>query len=164
MSLEIVSSLGRAGNTSNREAKKIEWDLKYGKDNWQIIYKYKDKIMTREEALRDIYYKSYYLYLKNNSNILETLCKSANTIYNPHSFNTGGVDLQCPAVLDSLEKLNRKLEGTERIAIGTWGTKKGLEYPKISYTLSPYNVPIWFDTTISVEKFWQEYKFLAIKK
>ena len=157
-----IEKLGRAGNKQNREKAAALWNTKYEK--WEIVYIYNNKIMTRDEALDEYYNKSYYLYLKNNSGILDALCNAAKEIYNPHAVNTGGVDLQCPAVHKALEKLGRTLNGKQKIAIGTWGTKMGKKYPDISYKLSPFQVPIWSDSKISVEKFWQDYKFLIGKE
>lgn len=88
----------------------------------------------------------------------------ANELYNSHTEATGGVDLQIPAILKALEKLNLKLKGDKRVAIGTWGHKKGLKYIQISWTLSPFKVPLWCDNSLSVEAFWQNYKYLAIKE
>lgn len=163
MSYKVIEQLGRAGNKQNRDRKRAEWNLKYGEDNWEVMYKYNDKLMTRDEALEEYYNKSYYLFLKENPKKLEALCNVAGQLYNPHAVNTGGVDLQCPAVEKALEKLGKELKGKERIAIGTWGTKNGLKYPQISYDLSPYQVPIWCNKSISVENFWQDYKFLVVK-
>jgi hypothetical protein len=159
-----MEKLGRAGNKQNRDRKTAEWNLRYGEGNWSVMYVYDNKIMTREEALQEYYNKSYYLYLKSNKVLLDELCNSANEIYNPHAVNTGGVDLQCPAVKYALEKLGRKLIGKEKIAIGTWGVKYGKKYPDISYKLSPFKVPIWNNKGISVEQFWQEYKYLIGKE
>ena len=162
--MKIIEKLGRAGNYKNREQKRQIWDLKYGKGKWEVMYVYKDLIMTRDKALDEYYNKSYYLYLKNNPHILDELCRVAKEIYNPHAVNTGGVDLQCPAVEYSLQQLKRNLEGDKKIAIGTWGTKQGIKYPDISYKLSPFKVPLWDNECLSVEEFWQEYKYLIIKE
>lgn len=162
MSFRIVCPLDRAGNAKNREEKRLEWNAKYGEGKWEVVYKYKDKIMTRDEALDEYYHKSYYLYLKSKPNMLYELCNTANELYNPHAVNTGGVDLQCPAVLLALEKLGKKLVGKQKIAIGTWGVKNGMKYPKISWDLSPFKVPLWCDSFISIEKFWQEFKYLGV--
>lgn len=159
----IIKQVNRAGDKSNRLKNKMKWDLLYGENKWEIIYKYKDKIYTREEALDEFYNKSHYIYMKDNESLLNELCNVANDIYNPHSINTGSVDLQCPAVKLSLQKLNRKLTGNSKIAIGVWGEKYGMQYPKISHELSPYEVPLWCDKNISVEYFWQNFKYLAQK-
>lgn len=163
MTLKLVEKLGRAGNSKNRDAKLNEWNTKYGEGNWEVVYSYKDNIMTREEALREYYYKSYYLYMDKNKSLTNELCNTAKSIYNPHAENTGGVDLQCPAVMFALGKLGITLSGSQKIAIGTWGSNKGIKYPSISYKLSPFKVPLWCDDFISVEKFWQEFKYLAVK-
>lgn len=161
--MEIIEKLGRAGGPKNRQKKKEEWDRKYGEGNWEIVYFYNNKIYTREEALSEFYNKSYYIFLKNNPNITMRLCLLARELYNPHAEATGGVDLQVPAVLEALDRLGRELTGKERIAIGTWGSKYGKKYPPISHQLSPFKIPLWCDRRISVEKFWQEYKYLAVK-
>lgn len=161
--MRIVEKLGQAGGPKNRERKKKEWDEKYGEGNWEVVYFYKDKIYTRDEALKQFYNESYYIYFKTHPNTTMRLCLLAGELYNPHAENTGGVDLQVPAVLEALDRLGRKLTGKERIAIGTWGSKFGKKYPPISHELSPFKIPLWCEPSISVEEFWQDYKYLAVK-
>lgn len=163
MKYKIVEKLDRAGGFKNRERKHKEWDLKYGENNWEVVYKYKDKILSQEEALDEYYNKSYFVFMKSNPSLVQKLCNTTKQIYNPHALNTRSVDLQCPAVLIALKKLGYTLKGTERTAIGAWGTKKGYKYPNISYDFSPFKVPLWCDNNISIENFWQDYKYLAIK-
>lgn len=159
-----VEKLGRAGGPKNRERKQKEWDTKYGKGNWCVVYQYNGKVYTREEALEEFYNKSYYDFLKNNPQLANQLCQMAKELYNPHAEETGGVDLQCPAVYQALEKLGLSLKGKERVAIGVWGTKYGRKYPSISYKLSPFQVPLWCDHSINVEAFWQDYKYLGVQR
>lgn len=158
----VVEKLGRAGGPRNRERKQKEWNEKYGEGNWAVVYQYNGKVYTREEALENFYHKSYYDFLKKNPHLANQLCAMAKEIYNPHAEATGGVDLQCPAVHEALEKLGLSLHGDKRVAIGTWGTKYGRKYPSISYKLSPFQVPLWCDSSISVEEFWQDYKYLGV--
>lgn len=160
---KIVQKIGRAGGPRNRMQKQKEWNEKYGEGNWEVVYVYNNKIYTRKEALEKFYNKSYYEFLKNNPEIAEELCSMAKEIYNPHAEATGGVDLQCPAVHYALKKLGYSLKGKQRVAIGTWGTKYGMEYPSISYKLSPFRVPLWCDSSTSVEEFWQQNKYLGVK-
>lgn len=164
--MKIIERIGRAGGKKQREAKQKEWDKKYGIGNWEVVYFYDGKIYTREEALEEFYNKSYFEFLKKNPMVVEELCKRAGTLFNPHSRGTTGIDLQCPSVLAALEKLGKTLNGTEEIAIGTWQNKFGskVSYPQISYTLSPFKIPVWCNPKMNVEKFWQEYKFLAVKE
>lgn len=158
---EIIEKIGRAGGPKNREQKRLEWNKRFGKDKWTIVYYFENKIYTRDEALEYFYNESYYNYLKNNIDTAKKLCSMAYSIYNPHAEATGGVDLQCPAVEKALEKLGLKLNGKERIAIGVWGSRNGKYYPPISHELSPFKIPIWCNRQISVESFWQDYKYLA---
>jgi len=160
---KLVEKIGRAGSKIEREKRQKKWDIKYGKGKWEVVYFFNNRIYTRQEALREFYNKSYYLYLKEHPETVEKLCKTAKEIYNPHAKATGGVDLQCPAVLEALRKLGVSLCGNAKIAVGTYGTKRGQKYPSISYELSPFNIPLWCMPEISVERFWQDYKFLAIK-
>lgn len=162
--MKIVEKLGRAGGPKNREKMKKNWDEKYGKDNWEVVYFYNDKIYTREQALKEFYELSYLEYLKNNKNIADLLCNIAKELYNPHAEMTGGVDLQVPAVTKALEQLGLTLKGNQRIAIGVYGTKQGIKYPYVSWKLSPYAIPLWCNSKIDVENFWQNYKYLAIKE
>lgn len=163
MGFQIVEKVGRAGNFNKRKSQADRWDQQYGENNWEIVYFYLGKIYLREEALEEFYNKSYYEYLNKNSNIAKELCLQASEIYNPHAEATTGVDLQCPAVSKALEKLRLKLAGNRRIAIGTWNSRNGVVFPPISHKLSPFRVPLWCDPAISVEKFWQDYKYLAVK-
>ncbi|QUH21918.1 hypothetical protein [Alkaliphilus sp. B6464] len=160
----IVKKIGRAGGPKNREKSKNEWDKKYGVGKWKVVYQYNNEIYTREQALEKFYNRSYYEYLKNHPTTLNNLCNMANSLYNPHADATGGVDLQVPAVYKALEHLNKSLQGAQRIAIGTWGYKQGIEYPQISWELSPYKVPLWCNKDISIEVFWQDYKYLAVQE
>lgn len=162
--LKVVKKIGRAGGKLEREKRQKEWDRKYGKGRWEVVYVFDGKVYTRAEALERFYEESYYQYLKNHPKTVEKLCSMAKELYNPHAEATGGVDLQCPAVLKALERLGKKLQGNQRIAIGTYGSKSGAKFPDISYELSPFNVPLWCDPHISVERFWQGYKFLAVRE
>lgn len=159
MSVKVLEKIGRAGNARQRKLTQENWDRKYGK-GWYVGYCYKEKTYTYDEALVEFYHKSYFEFMKKNPNIVEELCSQAKELYNPHAEKTGGVDLQVPAVLEALSKLNKTLKGTERIAIGVFGTKNGLTYPAISNKLSPFKVPLWCNSYLSVETFWQNYKFL----
>lgn len=160
--MQIIEKVGRAGGKKQREEKQKEWDKKYGKNNWSIGYFYDNKFYTREEALIEFYDKSYYEFLKKNPKIVEEICKRAKTLYNPHARHTTGIDLQSPSVQKAIDRLGKKLEGNEELAVGVWGTNKGYKYPQISFKLDPYRVPLWCDKTINLESFWQEYKYLVI--
>lgn len=161
---QIIKKVGRAGGPNKRLKQQEEWDTVYGIGRWEIVYVFNDKTYTRESALDVFYNRSYFEFLKNNPAITNGLCALASDIYNPHSNHTGGVDLQCPAVMIALLKLNKSFNGNQSVAIGTWGTKQGKKYPPISQKLSPYKVPLWCNQAINVEEFWQNYKYLAIKK
>lgn len=78
------------------------------------------------------------------------------------------------------------LHGTTELAIGTFGTRQGIRYPMESWDTSPFHVPVYLDGKVvdwpldeqgtpltysrvrgriaglSLEKFWQEHKRLAV--
>lgn len=159
MQYKVLEKIGRAGNFRTRQLTQERWTKQYG-NSWFVGYLYNDKAYTYEEALKEFYNKSYYEFMKNNSEVVEELCNEAKELYNPHAEKTGGVDLQVPAVLEALKKLGKEIHGNKRIAIGTYGAKYGIIYHPLSTTLSPYKVPLWCNKDLSVENFWQSYKYL----
>ncbi len=158
MSWKIVArKIGKAGDAKQQRARQIEWTKKYG-ENWMIGYVIDDDFVSQEDALEVIYYRSYEEYFENNPDDLQELIKTAKSLRNPHSIATGGVDLQCPAIYDYLKRNNLKLLGSEVVDIGTYGERSH----KISVRLSPLTIKVVGDSKITLEKFWQEKKCLAI--
>ena len=78
---------------------------------------------------------------------------------NPHAVGTGGVDLQVPAIMEYLEEKGRVLQGKEVVDIGTYQNEKT---HKISVRLSPLTIKVFGNPKMTLEKFWQEKKCLAV--
>ncbi len=158
MSWRIVDrKIGKAGNIKQRQKRQSEWDKKYG-DNWMIGYVIDGEFVSQEDALESIYYKSYEEYFNNNPDDLQELIQLAKVLRNPHSALTGGVDLQVPTIMDYLQRNNLKLLGNEVVDIGSFGTRSH----KISVRLSPLTIKAIGNPKMTLEKFWQEKKCLAV--
>lgn len=153
----IKRKLGQAGNLKQRQKRQSEWDSKYG-ENWMIGYLIDGVFVSQEEALESIYYKSYELHFKNYPEDLEELILLAKRLEIPHAKLTGGADLQVPAIMQFLEKNNLSLQGKEIVDIGTFGKRSH----KISVRLSPLTIKVVNHDKMTLEKFWQEKKCLAI--
>lgn len=180
MSYQIIEKIGRAGGFKNREAVQKEWDNLYGEGNWTVGYVYNNQAYTREEALNTFYNQSYLEFIKNNfKKINSDLIQIASELFNPHAVFTTGVDLQVPAVMNALNQLNVELQGHKKIAIGSFQVKfwnprnlniakkynmeisdNRIIYPEITNFLSPFRVPLMCDKNVSIEDFWQNYKYL----
>lgn len=160
MSWEIIErKIGKAGNLKQRQRRQVSWDEKYG-DDWMIGYVVNGDFVSQEDALESIYYKSYEEYFENNPEDLNELIQLAKVLRNPHSELTGGVDLQVPAIMNYLNRNNLKLLGSEVVDIGSYGTRSH----KISVRLSPLTIKVIGNPKMTLEKFWQDKKCLAIWK
>lgn len=158
MSWEIVErKIGKAGNLKQRQKRQGEWNKKYG-DNWMVGYVIDGEFISQEDALETIYYKSYEIHFENNPQDLKELISTAKKLENPHAKLTGGVDLQVPAIMQYLEKNDLQLQGKELIDIGTYGTSSH----KISVRLSPLTIKVAGNDKMTLEKFWQDKKCLAV--
>jgi len=158
MSWKIVErKIGKAGNLKQRVKRQREWDQKYG-ENWMIGYPLDGEFVSQQDALESVYYESYRLHFEENPSDLTELIATAKNLENPHSKLTGGVDLQVPAIMKYLERHNLKLKGTEIVDIGTFGTRSH----KISVRLSPLTIKAVGHPKMTLEKFWQDKKCLAI--
>lgn len=158
MSWEIVErKIGQAGNIKQRQKRQRYWDKKYG-ENWMIGYVIDGAFISQEEALETIYYKSYEAHFENYPKDLAELIAIAKVLENPHSKMTGGVDLQVPAIMTYLERNNLTLQGNEVVEIGTYGTRSH----KLSVRLSPLTIKVVGSDKMTLEKFWQKKKCLAI--
>lgn len=158
MSWKIVErKIGKAGNLKQRQKRQREWDEKYG-ENWIVGYAIEGVFMTQEDAIEAIYYKSYALHFEQHPEDLNELISTAKKLENPHAKKTGNVDLQVPAIIKYLERNQLKLKGNEIVDIGSYGSRSH----KISVRLSPLTIKVVGNHKMTLEKFWQEKKCLAI--
>ncbi|MEM7182266.1 MAG: hypothetical protein AAF518_15230 [Spirochaetota bacterium] len=158
MSWKIVErKIGKAGNLKQRQKRQQEWDRKYG-ENWMIGYKLDGTFISQEDALDSIYYASYAEHFANHPEDLQELVQTAKVLRNPHAESTGGVDLQVPAIMKYLDLHEIQLEGKEVVDIGSYGSRSH----KISVKLSPLTIKVVGNDKMTLEKFWQEKKCLAI--
>lgn len=153
----VKRKIGKAGNLKQRQKKQSVWNKKYG-DNWMIGYVIDGEFISQEDALESIYYKSYKQHFDNHPEDLKELIQTAKILKNPHAQKTGGVDLQVPAILQYLTNTNLKLQGNEVVDIGTFGHRSH----KISVRLSPLTIKVVGNDKMTLEKFWQEKKCLAV--
>jgi hypothetical protein len=155
----IDRRIGRAGSYKARIAKQKEWDKKYGEGNWEVGYVVNGVFISQNEALETIYYKSYKAHFEKNPDDLKELISLAKKLNNPHAVATTGVDLQVPAIMKYLQINNMDLKGDEVVDIGTW---QGEYSHKISVRLSPLHIKCIVSPKMTLEKFWQNKKCLAI--
>lgn len=149
--------IGKAGDLKQRTKRQREWDKKYG-ENWMIGYVTDGVFISQEEALECIYYKSYEQHFERHPEDLQELIRTAKALRNPHAELTGGVDLQVPAILKYLERNALTLQGNEVVDIGTYGDRSH----KVSVRLSPLTIKVTGNDSMTLEKFWQEKKCLAV--
>src|SRR5690349_13390123 len=55
----VDKRIGRAGGAKQREARQRQWDREYGEDNWAIGYVIDEQFVMQEQALVDVYHRSY---------------------------------------------------------------------------------------------------------
>jgi hypothetical protein len=155
----IERRLGRAGGIKPREARQKEWDIKYGEGNWAIGYVIAGEFILQEDAIEVIYNKSYEEHFIKYPENLEELINLAKDLRNPHAEATTGVDLQVPAIKEYLLRNNLSLKGKEIVDIGSWN---GEASHPISITLSPLHIKVAGNAKMTLEKFWQAKKCLAV--
>ena len=155
----VEQNIGKAGGIKQRTARQREWDGKYGEGAWCVGYVIDGRFVTQEDALESIYYESYVEHFANHPNDLDELISTARGLRNPHAEATTGVDLQVPAIMDYLERHQLKLQGEEIIDIGSW---RGKASHALSIRLSPLHIAVIGDKKMTLEKFWQSRKCLAI--
>jgi hypothetical protein len=151
--------LGRAGGLKERTQRQREWDRKYGDGMWTIGYVVNGEFITQEEALESIYVRSYEEHFCNHPEDLAELLRTAKVLRNPHAEATTGVDLQVPAILQILHRQNLQLQGTEVVDIGSW---QGQASHALSVRLSPLHIKVVSNDRMTLEKFWQSKKCLAV--
>lgn len=153
----VERKIGKAGDLKQRQKRQREWDKKYG-DNWMIGYVMDGEFISQEDALESVYYESYAEHFQEHPDDLKELIETAKTLKNPHSELTGGVDLQVPAIMQYLDQNNLELQGKDVVDIGSFGTRSH----KISVRLSPLTIKVIGNPKMTLEKFWQEKKCLAV--
>ena len=124
-----------------------------------IGYSIDGEFRSQEEALDCIYYESYVAHFKEHPSDLAELVATAKVLKNPHAIGTGGVDLQVPAISRYLKEHNLELEGCEAVDIGSFNNKRS---HKLSIRLSPLHIKVVGNPKMTLEKFWQEKKCLAV--
>lgn len=151
--------LGRAGALNAREARQRDWDEEHGEGMWAIGYVVDKAFMLQEDALEHVYHRSYAAHFEAHPADLEELLRTAKTLRNPHARATTGVDLQVPAIMAYLVAKNLTLGGDEVVDIGTW---RGEASHALSVRLSPLTVKCVLDPRMTLEKWWQREKCLAV--
>ena len=136
-----------------------EWNRKYGEDNWETGYVINDRFISQEEAFASVYCESYRKHFDNHPDDLDELISLAKKIRNPHAEATGCVDLQIPAILKILEERDLHLSGNELVDIGCW---QGQRSHPVSERLSPLQIKYHANPKLTLEKFWQSKKCLAV--
>ncbi len=155
----VKKKIGKAGGVKQRTARQREWDQKYGEDNWETGYVLDGIFITQKEAFESIYYRSYKDHFQRHPEDLEELIERAKVLRNPHAQSTTGVDLQVPAIMQYLYRNNLTLQGKEVVDIGSWN---GRASHAISVRLSPLQIAVVGDPKMTLEKFWQSKKCLAV--
>jgi hypothetical protein len=154
----VERRIGRAGGVKQREGRQREWDRKYGEDAWMVGYVIDGGFVPQEEAIGTIYNRSYEQHFAEHPEDLEDLIKTAKVLRNPHAMATTGVDLQVPAIMSYLKQRGLALQGTEVVDIGSYGERSHA----LSIRLSPVHIRVVGDSSMTLEKFWQNKKCLAV--
>lgn len=116
-------------------------------------------VRPQEDALESVYYKSYDEHFEAHPEDLEELVHTAKGLRNPHAEATTGVDLQVPAIMSYMERHGLTLQGEEVVDIGSWG---GRASHPISIRLSPLTIRATGELKLTLERFWQRRKCLAV--
>jgi hypothetical protein len=154
----VERRIGRAGGIKQRTARQREWDRTYGEDSWAIGYVIDGVFVIQEDAIEIIYNKSYEEHFEEHPEDLKELIALAKVLRNPHAEATTGVDLQVPAIMTYLTRHGLKLLGTEIVDIGSYGHAS---HP-ISVRLSPLTIKVTGNPRMTLEKYWQQKKCLAV--
>jgi len=159
MSWRVVERrIGRAGGVKQRAGRQREWDRTYGEDAWMIGYVVDGRFLPQEEAIATIYNRSYEQHFAEHPEDLDELVRTAKVLRNPHAVATTGVDLQVPAIMSYLKQRGIALQGTEVVDIGSYGERSHA----LSVRLSPVTIKVFGDSSMTLEKFWQSKKCLAV--
>jgi hypothetical protein len=155
----VERRIGRAGGIKQRLARQRQWDRKYGDGMWMVGYHHEGEFITQEEAYETIYCASYEAHFRQHPDDLDELLTTAKTLRNPHAEATTGVDLQVPAIMAYLRAHEHTLRGQELVDIGSW---QGDASHALSIRLSPLHIKCVGHEKMTLEKFWQSKKCLAI--
>lgn len=155
----VKRRLGRAGGVKERMARQRKWDRRYGEGMWTIGYLLDGRFIEQSEAIESVYNASYAAHFEAHPEDLEALLRTAKALINPHAKATSGVDLQVPAILAYLQKHGLSLSGSELVEIGSW---QGQHSHALSIRLSPLHIAAVGHPKMTLEKFWQSRKCLAI--
>jgi hypothetical protein len=154
----VERRIGRAGGIKQRAGRQREWDRKYGEDAWMVGYVVDGRFVSQEEAIETIYERSYAEHFAEHPEDLAELVRTAKVLRNPHALATTGVDLQVPAIMAYLRKRGLELQGSEVVDVGSYGDRSHA----LSVRLSPVTIKASADRTMTLEKFWQTRKCLAV--
>src|SRR5205823_4350410 len=153
---------------------------KYGVGNWAVAYKLGDKVIPVGQALA-IYEEGYYQFLKARPELVDHICREARDVYDYDQGNVvSGTDynhqegprthLQDISVRRVLQRLGRKFEGTKLLQIRDEDSELfvlhpgHIPLPDPSVVIEPRVFsPDWI-VKGTVEDFWQNNKFLVVKK
>lgn len=174
-------SSGRPGYFGkHRDEKYQEFDAKYGKDNWRIVWKVGETFVDLPGVCA-LYEDAYFEFFKLNRPVLSKLIIDASEVYDDEPSNvnsgfdyakqeTGRTHLQDIAIRRCLIRMGLWFCGKELIRIRQ---EKGTH--PLSITLSPGRVPFhrpdlikqpelagWWRTD-TIESFYQSNKYLQIK-
>jgi hypothetical protein len=163
-----------------RDSKYLEWDKKYGKGNWRVVWKAGDKTLDFLGVCK-IYEDAYYEFLKKNPQICAKLLKDASDVYDDAASNmkskfdysvqeTNRTHIQDIVIRNAVRRLGLSFEGKDPVQI------RGRGLYELSKTLEPGSVPFhrldlirqpelkgwWGEGT--VEAFYQSNKVIQVKK
>ena len=155
----VETRIGKAGGLKSRTHRQREWDRKYGEDRWDVGYEIDGEFVSQQTALETVYQRSYDEHFRNHPRDLAELIHLAAELRNPHAHATTGVDLQVPAIMDCLKRQGLRLMGKEIVDIGSW---RGQASHAISIRLSPLTIRCALEPDMTLERFWQERKCLAV--
>lgn len=162
-----------------RDSKTAEYDEKYGKGNWRIMWKIHDKVYDFNIAIQ-LYEDAYFVYMHNNPSILNQICHEASEVYDNAETNVeSGFDYnkqendsnhyQDISVRRVIWRLGKTFEGKNLVQI------RHNSMSTVGQMLSPGRVPFhlqkyvekpvkrgWWEPK-TVEEFWQSNKVLQVR-
>ena len=155
----VKRKIGRAGGVKQRQARQREWNRRYGEGLWDIGYMINGEFVPQDDAIEEIYYRSIEAHFDTHPEDLAELIRLAKALRNPHAEATTGVDLQVPAIMSYLLRHKLTLKGDEVLDIGSFN---GVASHSLSIRLSPLHVKLVGNDKMTLEKFWQSKKCLAV--
>jgi hypothetical protein len=176
MDWDTIRGLGHFG--ARRDEIKSDLDSKLGKGNWRIRHIWGEQIIDDEMTFQ-IYEDAYYEFLKERSEVLDLLLRTAQNDYNNAISNIqSGLDyhiqeneadhLQDIAIRRVVLRLGKKFEGNSIVQVRGQNSE--------GYALSPGVVPFHLPDMIkephlegwwnkdSIEDFYQSNKVLQVRK